>query len=116
MIPALVHKPVDAPIHQRRAHKRFDYEALCEIQREAFALQAQVKNISEGGLNLTLLETGTMPVGKVVTITIGTFAPIKAVIRWQQDSSYGVQFLSAIENNADLHSVVRNLEDWHATS
>ncbi len=115
-MPALAHKPMDAPIHQRRAHKRFDYEACCEIQRETVTQRAQVKNISEGGLNLTLLETGSVPIGKVVTLTIGTFDPVKAVIRWQQGNSYGVQFLSAIKNNAGLHSVIRNLEAWHATS
>ncbi len=112
----LTHKPVNAPIHQRRVHKRFDYGAHCKILRETFTLQAQVKNLSEGGLNLTLLGTDTMPVGKVVTITIGAFAPIKAVIRWRQGSNYGVQFLSAIENNAGLHSLIRNLEDWNPTS
>lgn len=113
---APAHRAINVPIHQRRVHKRFDYEAHCKIQRETFTLQAQVKNLSEGGLNLTLIGIYTMPVGKVITITIGAFAPIKAVIRWRQGSRYGVQFLSAIENNSGLHSLIRNLEAWNTNS
>jgi len=93
----------DAPIHQRRAHKRFDYTARCLVQRESHTLAAEIKNISRGGANLTLKQDGPMPVGKTVTLAISDFAPISAVVRWNEGSSYGVQFLSSIDSASAFH-------------
>jgi len=107
---AAAHEFADAPIHQRRAHKRFDYVAPCLVKRESHTLTADVQNISRGGANLRLQQDGSMPVGKTVTLTIGDFAPINAVVRWNEGTSYGVQFLASLDSNAELRAVIDTFE------
>jgi c-di-GMP-binding flagellar brake protein YcgR len=109
MQPAL-NSPADAPIHQRRAHKRFDCEKSCLIQRESQTIPATSRNISTGGINLVLSAITTIPVGKVVTLGIEKCAPINAVVRWSEGPVYGLQFLSSVDGHKDLADLMKGLE------
>jgi len=104
---------LDAPIHQRRAHKRFDYSAPCLIQKEDSEFKSSVRNISAGGLNVTLDQLGVMQVGKTVTLRIGDFDPIGAVIRWNEGSAYGLQFLSPVGGHPELSELIEKLSSDH---
>jgi len=106
-------QPLDAPVHQRRAHKRFDYSASCLIRKDDKEFQASVRNISEGGLNVVLDQLGTMQVGKTVSLTIGEFNPISAVIRWSEGSAYGLQFLSTVGGHPQLSELIEKLSNEH---
>ena len=104
---------VDAPVHQRRAHKRFDYTAPCSIRKEDEVFKANVRNLSEGGVNVMLDQLGAIQTGKIVTIKIGELDPVQAAIRWSEGSVYGMQFLSAVNNHPQLSTLIQKLSDEH---
>ena len=104
---------VDAPVHQRRAHKRFDYTTPCSIRKEDEVFKANVRNLSEGGVNVMLDQLGAIQTGKIVTIKIGELDPVQAVIRWSEGSVYGMQFLSAVNNHPQLSTLIQKLSDEH---
>jgi len=101
----------NAPIHQRRAHKRYEYSAPCSIRKDHMILVASVNNISKGGINVKLEQLGAMQAGKTITLTIGTFDPISAVIRWNEGSVYGMQFLTPATSHPQLSKVIDDLSD-----
>ena len=101
----------DAPIHQRRAHKRYDYSASCSIQKEDTVFEASVNNISEGGVNVRLEQLGAIQIGKSVTVKVADFDPIKAVIRWSEGSVYGLQFLSPARDHPQLSKLIEDLSN-----
>ena len=104
---------IDAPVHQRRAHKRFDYSASCVIRKDETEFLATVRNISEGGLNVQLDQLGAIQIGKTVTLEIGDFEPARAVVRWNEGSVYGMQFLSTLNGHPQLLALVQKLSDEH---
>lgn len=106
-------KTVDAPIHQRRAHKRFDYSASCVIRRESEEFNATVRNISEGGVNVQLDQLGAIQIGKSVALEIDELDPVHAVVRWSEGSVYGFQFLSTVNGHPQLAALVQKLSDEH---
>lgn len=106
-------KTLGAPIHQRRAHKRFDYSASCVIHKESAELNATVRNISEGGINVQLDQLGAIQIGKTVTLEIDKFAPVRAVVRWNECSIYGMQFLSTVSGHPQLSELVEKLSAEH---
>ena len=106
--------PADAPIHQRRAHKRYDCDKSCLIQRESQTIPATARNISAGGINLVLNGVANIPVGKVVTLGIEKCAPINAVVRWSEGPVYGFQFLSSVVGHKDLADLIATLDSGNA--
>ena len=106
---------IDAPVHQRRAHKRFDYSASCIIRRNDTEYKATVRNISEGGLNVKLDQLGALQIGKTVALEIGDLEPIPAVIRWSEGSVYGMQFLSPVSGHPQISDLVQKLTAEHAS-
>jgi len=63
---------------------------------------------------VTLDQLGTMQVGKTVILEIGAFDAISAVIRWNEGSVYGLQFLSPVNGHPQLSELIEKLSNEHA--
>jgi len=83
------------------------------IRKENAEFKATVRNISEGGLNVKLDQLGAIQIGKSVSLEIGDFAPIPAVVRWSEGSVYGMQFLSPSGGHPQLSALIQKIAAEH---
>lgn len=97
-------------VHQRRAHKRYDYAAPCAVMIGDHRVPANTRNISAGGICLSIDVNVTISTGKSVMLVLEDIEPVGMVVRWSQGQIYGLQFLKSVGSLPKLAALIGKLE------
>lgn len=97
-------------VHQRRAHKRYDYASPCAVIVGEHEIPAVVRNISAGGICLRLDANVSISTGNTVLLSLDGIESVGMVVRWSQDAIYGFQFLKSLASLPKLAELIGELE------
>ena len=93
-----------------RTFERMLFVEPCRVTRWGKEYQATTRNISKGGLCLDIEGMGSDAYDVELSIQLRDFEPILATARWAHKRTFGVQFLTPVEDNVDLLSLLAELE------
>lgn len=102
--------PSDSAIDNGRVFERLLFVEPCRVTRWGKEHEATTRNISKGGLCLDIEGIGSSTHDAEFSIQLRDFEPILATARWAHKRTFGVQFLSPIEENVELMTLLADLE------
>lgn len=73
---------------------RVEVSCVCFVREGAVLHRAAVQNISQGGLSIET--ANALKVGGAVTVSLPGLPPQGAIVRWKDESRYGITFNSVI--------------------
>lgn len=73
---------------------RIEVACAASVREDGSVHRVQVVNISQGGLKVTT--SAQLAIGSDVIVTLAALEPIAGVVRWRQNSDYGVTFNRAL--------------------
>jgi hypothetical protein len=73
---------------------RIEVACAASVREDGSVHRVHVVNISQGGLKVTT--SAQLAIGSDVIVTLAGLEPIAGVVRWRQNSDYGVTFNRAL--------------------
>lgn len=99
----------ETPTTRTRAHDRFVYTEACFVQSRSRSFNGRARNISPGGISLTLHGLGALQCGDSITLYLQDFPPIEGIVRWTKARTIGVQFIEDVADHPSIQNMIERV-------
>lgn len=102
--------PDEAKAADGRKSVRYNIVEPCRVERWGKSYDAMTRNISKGGIALDIVGMGSSALDADLTIYLRDFEPLVAESRWSHKRTFGLKFISSIDENVKLQNLIASLE------